>query len=169
MPELFLKPADLQDERVVDGLLDQLTTYSMAAEGVPKTKDGARQFLTAFPPGRASENKYAFLVVHGWEPVGLVDVIDGYPTASVAFIGLLAVNESNQRKGLGRAAYKLVEQFAQDELQAATMRLAVVETNPVVGFWHKMGFRETGEVKPYAGEAKTVNAILMQKSITLGG
>jgi len=168
MPELFLKPADLQDEPVVDGLLDQLTTYSMLVDGVPKAKDGARRFLTAFPASRSPESKQPFLVMHDAEPMGLADVIDGYPTAAVAFIGLLAVKEGDQRKGLGRAAYELLERFAHDRLKVGTMRLAVVETNPVVGFWHKMGFSETGEIAQYAGEVKTARAILMEKAILSG-
>lgn len=165
MRELFLKPLHLRDEHIVESLLDQLAAYSMLVDGIPKVEGAARRFLTAVPHGCTPSSKHVFAVVQKAKSVGLVDVIDGYPRTSVAFIGLLAIREDRQNEGLGRRSYELVERFAREQLEATTFRLAVVETNPATDFWKKMGFTETGEVKRYRGEARTSNAILMEKRI----
>ncbi len=97
--------------------------------------------------------------------VGLLDIVDGYPVPGTAFIGLLAVRESAQKSGVGRALFREAERLARDDLRARNLRLAVVETNPVMGFWMKMGFRPTGEVKPFEGEVLKSSAALMEKEL----
>lgn len=162
---ISLEPMYVADEAEVDRLLDRLTRYSMLVDGVPKMKDGARHLLTATPPGKTAADKYVFKVVHGADTVGIVDIIKDYPRRGVAFIGLLAIVESRHREGLGRETYRGVEVFARRQLKASCVRLAFVDTNPVEGFWRRMGFERTGEVRPYQGEAVVGNAVLMEKAL----
>ena len=164
---LSLKSIGLKDEQLVDELLDQLKSYSLLVDGVPKRMGSAKHLLTATPPGRTLSHKNVFAVMRGTEAIGLVDMIKDYPDAFVTFVGLLAIKESRRHLGLGRQSYELVERYARDQLTADTIRLAVVDTNPVAGFWRKMGFRETGEIKPYTGEAVSACAVLMQKAISM--
>ena len=161
-----LRRIRVTDEALVDRLLDRLTSYSLAVDGVPKPKNGAQHLLTGIPPGIPASSKHVFVVSAGEEPVGLVDVIDGYPRPGVAFIGLLAIAEDRHGRGLGRAAYECLEAYARDRLGASVIRLAVVASNPVRPFWRRMGFRETGEVRPYEGEMLTSDAHLMEKLLT---
>lgn len=162
---MTLKPIGINDIALVDEILDGLREYSMMVDGVPKMADGARHLLTATPDGFDRESKHVFAVISGSRPVGVVDIIRDFPHPSTAFIGLLAVMEPYQRRGLGRATFKAVERFARRRLGASKLRLAVVATNPVLGFWLKMGFRETGEAKPYSGERVTSTAHLLEKLI----
>lgn len=60
---------------------------------------------------------------------------------------------------------RAVERLAHRDLGASKLRLAVVATNPALRFWHRMGFRETGEVKPYAGERVTSTVLLLEKTL----
>lgn len=101
--------------------------------------------------------------------VGLVDLAAGYPSDHTVFLGLLAVVENRQRSGIGRAAYEAVEAFAFRELNARKMRLAVVESNPVSGFWQKMGFSETGEVRMHLGVKRESRIHLMEKDLVIVG
>jgi ribosomal protein S18 acetylase RimI-like enzyme len=117
------------------------------------------------PAHRAANRKHAFLARSGALAVGLLDLIDGYPSAGTVCIGLLAIRQSAQGAGLGRALYREAERFARDELGARVLRLAVVATNPVIGFWTRMGFRPTGETKPFCGESVTSLSILMEKHL----
>lgn len=149
----------------VDAVFDELTAYSMHVDGVSRRSGAASALANAIPPGWTIRDKHAFLARHQGAAVGLLDLIDGYPLRGTAFIGLLAVRESAHGKGLGRALYLATEQLARERLGARTLRLAVVESNPVIGFWTKMGFRPTGEVKPYQGEATSSRAVLMEKSL----
>ncbi|UWU16447.1 GNAT family N-acetyltransferase [Rhizobium sullae] len=127
--------------------------------------NAAYEFATALPPGYDPRQKHAFLANCQGAPVGLLDIIDGYPMPGTEFIGLLAVRESAQDSGVGRALFREAERFARDHLRARTLRLAVVETNPVMGFWIKMGFRPTGEVKPFEGKMIKSRSALMEKEL----
>lgn len=160
-----LSPIDVGDIDLVDRLLDDLQQYSMNVDGVAKMADGARHFLTATPPGYDAALKYVYTVKSKARSVGLVDIIKDFPRKGVAFIGLLAIAETYQGQGFGRAALKAVESIARSELGAERIRLAVVATNPVEGFWKKMGFTPTGEKRPYSGELIDSTVKLMEKHL----
>lgn len=161
---ISLVPTGLDDLRLVNDIFDELTTYSQRVDGVPRRSDAAYSFATAVPPGIAHTKKHIFLTKSRDTIVGLLDLIDGYPVPGTTFIGLLVIRESAQGSGFGRALFCAAERFARVDLKARTMRLAVVEANPVIGFWTKMGFHPTGEVKPYEGESCTSRSILMEKN-----
>jgi ribosomal protein S18 acetylase RimI-like enzyme len=137
----------------------------MRVDGVSKIVDGASDLLSATPDGYDYESKHTFAVMSGSEPIGVVDIVSDFPHPATAFIGLLALTETHHRRGLGRATFNAVAHFARHRLMASKLRLAVVATNPVIGFWRKMGFRETGEVKPYSGVYVTSTARLLEKSL----
>ncbi|MCJ2141473.1 GNAT family N-acetyltransferase [Methylobacterium sp. E-066] len=153
------------DLRAVDAVFDDLTAYSMRVDGVPKREDGASGFATGLPPGCAPRDKHAFLAQCDGVAIGLLDLIHGYPAAGTAFIGLLAIRESAQGAGFGRRLCQAAEEVARNDLKARTLRLAVVETNPVLGFWTRMGFGPTGEIRPFRGERVTSRTILMEKQL----
>jgi ribosomal protein S18 acetylase RimI-like enzyme len=161
--DIHLLPLSTADEKLVDRIFDQLTSYSILAEGVTKVANAAMQFLTELPPGCGPAAKHVFAVMKDGQAVGLVDLVDGYPEKGTVFVGLLAIVEGRQGQGIGRAAERLIEEFVRG-LGAAKLRLAVVEGNAVgQAFWEKAGFRDTGERKPYAGEARRTTARLMEK------
>ena len=149
----------------VETIFDDLRNYSERVDGGHRRKGAALEFATAFPPSSHIQNKHAFVAYRHGLPVGLLDIIDAYPVPGTAFIGLLAVRESLHGAGLGRILYAQAEQFIQRDLRAKTVRIAVVETNRVSGFWQQMGFTPTGEVKRYEGEAVSSQAILMEKTL----
>ena len=153
------------DLREVDAIFDDLTTYSMRVDGVPKREDAASAFVTALPLGCESHNAHAFLAKRDVRAIGLLHLTNGYPTSGTAFIGLLAICQNAQGSGFGRALCQAAEQFARKHLHVHTLRLAVVATNPVSGFWARMGFEATGQTKPYRGERVTAQAMLMEKRL----
>lgn len=153
------------DLRAVDAVFDDLTAYSVRIDGVPKREEAASAFATALPPGCAPRDKHAFLALCDSVAIGLLDLIHGYPATGTAFIGLLAIRQSAQGSGLGRMLYQAAERFARNDLKARALRLAVVEANPVVGFWTRMGFGPTGEIRPFQGERVTSRTILMEKRL----
>src|SRR5262249_1164122 len=69
--DVHLRPLGLADEKLVDAVFDQLTTYSMLAEGVPKVANAAAQFLTELPRGCEPQSKHVFAVMRDGEAVGL--------------------------------------------------------------------------------------------------
>lgn len=107
--------------------------------------------LVDCPPGKSLSDKY-FLGF--WEHnrlVAILDLIDGYPTAEIAYIGLFMVDANLSGQGLGsRIMAELLPQLA---TRFKKVRLGYVESNPQSShFWAKVGFCPTGEVKELAGK-----------------
>ncbi len=122
--------------------LKKLRRYSADTDGVAKRRDAAYAFFNAIPPGHPRNKKHAFLAKNDEWIVGLVDMIADYPAPGTVFVGLLAIREPLQGRGggLGKALWLTAECFARDALNARRVRLAVVESNPVIGFWTKWAF-----------------------------
>ncbi len=102
------------------------------------------------------------------ELVAVVDLLRGYPDAAVAFIGLLQVRGGWQGRGIGRTAYRLVEQYVTAHWpEVRRLRLAVVDTNAEVAapFWERQGFEVTGETKPYENAAVKSTTRLYEKAL----
>ncbi|WP_128291132.1 GNAT family N-acetyltransferase [Afifella aestuarii] len=148
-----------------EAVFEELGTYSTHVDGCPRRPEAAYDFATELPPGRDARHKHAFVAYRDDLPIGLLDIVEGYPAPSIAFIGLLAVKERLHGKGIGRQLYTEAERLARQTLRARTIRLAVVEANPVMGFWRKMGFEPTGEVKPYLGQNVRSRVILLEKPL----
>ena len=105
------------------------------------------------------------MITHNEHPIGVVDLIQGYPDADCSFIGLFLLREDNQAQGLGRLGYLELEKYAREHLAAARLRLAVVDSNPVQPFWEKMGFHTTGETKPHEGKHLQSTKRVMEKRL----
>lgn len=155
-----VKPDDLHE---VDSVFNDLQTFSKRVDGVPKRSDAAKDFMPSLPPGHDPRKKHVFLAKIGEKAIGLLDIVADYPAPGTAFIGLLAIRESMHGTGLGRALCHAAEDFAQEHLKAKVIQLAVVESNPALEFWTKIGFRPAGEERLYQGERQRSRAILMQK------
>lgn len=167
--DISLLPVDPDTLDDVDAVFEELRRYSADTDGVAKRRDAAYAFFNAVPPGHPRDKKHAFLAKNDEWIVGLVDMIADYPAPGTVFVGLLAIREPLQGRGLGKALWLTAECFARDALNARRVRLAVVESNPVIGFWTKMGFQPTGEESTYNGERRTSRAILMEKMIVQRG
>jgi ribosomal protein S18 acetylase RimI-like enzyme len=104
----------------------------------------------------------------GAELVAVVDLLRGYPDDSVAFVGLLQVRGGRQGLGIGRTAYRLVEEYVIAQWpEVRRLRLAVVDTNADLAgpFWDRLGFEATGEVKAYENDAVSSTARLYEKAL----
>ncbi|HFI0255877.1 TPA: GNAT family N-acetyltransferase [Streptococcus suis] len=107
--------------------------------------------LVDCPPGKDLSDKYFLGFWDEARLVAVLDLIDGYPTAEVAYIGLFMVDKSHQGTGLGSAIIEEILNVLPNHL--TKVRLGYVESNPQsTHFWSKVGFSPTGEVKKAAGK-----------------
>src|SRR5262245_49929285 len=127
MPRLELIPASLSDIARIQKILDAAPTYSLNVEGTPSSPSGAIETLETIPSGVAFDRKHVFLIQANDEDIGLADVIEGYPSPEIAFIGLLLLRESHQKKGLGIQAYSLLEKFIESK-GISRIQLSVVDS-----------------------------------------
>ncbi len=122
--------------------------YYQTVTGLPPGGAEAQSTFTAPLPGKTYADKFVWGRYAGATMIGCADVIRGYPTREAAVIGWLLVAQPWQRRGLGRAFAALLEEVIATWVEIERLRLGVAATNTAAAtFWHKLGYRETGEVK----------------------
>jgi GNAT superfamily N-acetyltransferase len=162
---LRLERVDLSAERLVQSILEAAPAYTLNTEGVASIPTDGRDTLTALPPNCSSEQKHVLVLCRGDLPVGVADIIQGYPDPKTAFLGLMLLREDQQGQGLGARFYRELETRIREEMNCTWVRLAVVDSNPVVPFWEKQGFRLTGDVKSHEGRNLRSQKRVMEKSL----
>jgi GNAT superfamily N-acetyltransferase len=132
-------------QRVLEGA----PTYAERITGAPPGAADAQSTYSILPEGKAYEDKFVYGIYERDEMIGCADVIRAWPRADTTHVGLLLIAERHQRRGHGRAAYRLLEEQVR-AWGAKRVRIGVIGTNAdVMPFWSKLGFAPTGEVKPY--------------------
>jgi GNAT superfamily N-acetyltransferase len=151
-------------------VLERAPTYAeRVTDRLPGTEE-AKLLFNALPPEMTYDNKYVYgLSFSAGGPedmIGCADVIRGWPTPSTALISLLLLDEAHQGHGLGRSTYHLVEQKVRRWPEIDTLQISVVRSNAtVLPFWRRMGFAETGEVRPYVCDKLVSESIILTKPL----
>ena len=84
--------------------------------------------------------------------IGVGGVLRRWNAPNKAIIGLLVFDPQWRGCGHGRAAVEHIEALAATWRDINQLRIAVVRTNiAALTFWRKVGFVETGEIKPKYG------------------
>lgn len=136
--------------------------YSERVSGSPATDADVEEILGDRPSGLPADRKHPVGLWQGDELVALADVLDGWPDDATAYIGLLQVRGDQHGRGVGRELHELLlDRFGRDR----PWRLAVVEANAqALGFWRRLGYRETGERKPWvSGTGAAHTAVILQR------
>ena len=95
----ILEEADI--EMLVE-ICKQNTFFYEYTEARP-TKENILDDMKATPPGIDMQDKYYFGFFDGRELVAIMDLIDGYPKAEIAYIGFFMMNPQYQVKQIGTA------------------------------------------------------------------
>lgn len=113
-------------------VIEEAPTYAQLVTGVPPGPADAQSRYTILPEGKSYDDKFVFGIYHGGKMVGCADFVRGYPTPRTAYLGLLLISEKHQRRGIGRVAFQLLEDFVRSWGTCDRIRLAVVRTNAQV-------------------------------------
>lgn len=107
---------------------------------LPMNEDQLRRDMTLLPDGCTAEQKYFLAYEDGGGIVALLDLLDGYPTDRICYIGLFMVDADRSGKGVGTA---IITELC-DALSAMgyeALRLAYGKAySQAVHFWTKNGF-----------------------------
>ena len=162
----FLSPENIP---ALDSLCYRCSDYYRMATGSPPGPDAGYELYFDLPPGKEMEDKFllGFFNREG-KMVGIVDMIRDYPVKTVNYIGLMLIDPSERRKGLGEKIIdRLLEWLKQSNVNE--LRLGVVRQNTsALNFWKKVGFVETGEKKMEIAAQRFLNIINMKLSIANG-
>lgn len=117
--------------------------------------------IDALPP-RVENAKKTFVALYDKDKcLAVIDFIEGYPKEEIGYLGLLMLDESIQRKGMGKKILTKIFKVAKDK-QFKIIELACHETNENgFNFWTKMGFFEVRKSKRET-DGKIYNLISMQ-------
>jgi uncharacterized protein len=144
--------------------------FALRVTGHPPGPADAQSTLMFVPEGKSPDDKVAFGVWVDGELVGILDLLLRHPDPETVYIGLLQIDRARQGQGIGAAVCQALDrEVAARWPWARRLRLSVVRTNDnVLGFWRRMGFAETGEVRPWRYDKLESEAILMDKSVGRG-
>ncbi len=141
--------------------------FALRVSGHPPAPADAQSTLLFVPEGKSPDDKVVFGVWVDGELVGILDLLLRHPDQETVYLGLLQVDRRWQGRGIGAAALRALEREVLARWPwARRLRLSVVRTNDqVLGFWRRMGFAETGEVRPWRYDRLRSEAILMDKPV----
>lgn len=109
------------------------------------TKESIIADMKALPPGKSCGDKYYIGFFEGDTLLANMDLILGYPTDEIAFIGLFMTNVHYQNKGVGsRMIGNACRYLKRSGYQK--VRIGVDKGNPQSNsFWQKNGFYRISE------------------------
>jgi GNAT superfamily N-acetyltransferase len=152
--------------RELQRVLEEAPEYARRVTGLPPGDTEAQSVLRALPEGKSYADKFVFAIDSDREMVGCADLIRGYPRPATAMLGLLLLSERQQRRGMGRRAYCLLEEIVRGWGSCERMRIGVVRANEqVMPFWTQLGFVPTGEVRPYRRAAVASEVLVLEKHL----
>lgn len=154
------------DDALVQGLLETDPGYTERVTGYPPGPSDGHLTLTMVPAGIVPEDKYVLGLSEDDRLVGLLDLVRGYPDVTRAFLGLLLVDGARQGEGLGRLLHGAGQDLARGWPDVRLLRLAVVQSNASVEpFWERLGYRRTGEEKPWEHDSFTSTSVLFERQL----
>lgn len=125
---------------------ERVEEYLALEEQPPTPMEAAVDLLDGVPPGVSHECKFVLGLLSGGELVGLLDVVQGYPTLETYFVGLMVLRPDQRGHGLGELVLEALERWVRSRGGEA-LRLAVLMNNPRgQAFWRRCGF--VGEAEP---------------------
>jgi RimJ/RimL family protein N-acetyltransferase len=152
----------------LQAVLEAAPRYFDCVTGLPPGAAEAQSTVTVLPPGKTYDDKFVWALYADDAMIGCADVIRGWNAPGKAIIGLLLLAEPWQGRGLGRAFAALVEQAIGAWPEITTLRLGVVAANrDAIAFWRRLGYRETGEVKP-ATPPLVADIVVFEKPLVRG-
>ena len=159
---------DPEELAALQRVMESDEEYSLRVTRHPPGPAEAQSTLMFVPDGKSPDDKAPFGVWDDDELVGLLDLLLRYPDDETLYIGLLLIDRGRQGQGIGTAAYRALERDVLPRWPwVRRLRLSVVRGNDqVLGFWRRLGFTETGEVRPWRYDKLESESILMDKVVS---
>ncbi|AET68295.1 acetyltransferase [Desulfosporosinus orientis DSM 765] len=132
-------------------LLMRCSDYLAFQDGEPVKKDAAKDLLISRPDNVTIQDKIVYGIYQGQDHllIGVVDIIMRFAGPDILSLVLLVIEPTFRGKGLGEVVHKLLEEWAHSN-KFSRIRLGVLFDNEKGHrFWKRVGYEETGEIKPY--------------------
>lgn len=133
---IALRRATVADAPAIQAIFDSDPETYALLEGTPPRPDEALALLAELPPGVGAEHKYVFVA----PGLCVIDLVEGFPTATIWYLGLIFVAAGARKHGLGTRLLHGV--CAHVRVHGGTaLRLAVVVENTAARrLYDRLGF-----------------------------
>jgi GNAT superfamily N-acetyltransferase len=130
----------IADRNLVEAFFVEIADYVRLERDESPTPIVTEEFFTEAPPGCEPEASFRLGAFAENRLIAIAEMALGYPAATDAYIGFLAVTEAARGKGAGRDLLRHLEELARDSA-ATRIFLAVLDANPRGrAFWEREGF-----------------------------
>jgi ribosomal protein S18 acetylase RimI-like enzyme len=130
-----------EDTVILQALLERSSDYALLATGLPPAPSAASSLMTSCPEGKTLSDKAVIgFFTEGQDLIGVLDVVQDYPSQADWWLGLLLFDPAHRSQGLGQRVYHAFEGWASQQ-GARCIYLGVIKENQsAYRFWRKMGF-----------------------------
>jgi GNAT superfamily N-acetyltransferase len=156
------------DVDLLQALLEHCDDSFQLFDGTPTWSSAAQTLLTQLPEGKSLEDKFVIGICgDSGGLLGVIDVIQNYPSLHEWFLGLMLLEPRQRNKGLGRQLYRAFENWV-IQLGAQYIRLGVVEQNEKgYKFWQSMGYEIIDKKLSQVSGQKGSVTIVMRRALAL--
>jgi GNAT superfamily N-acetyltransferase len=129
------------DQAELQSLLEKCADYSLLVTGSSPKPSAAVSLLADCPPGKTLIDKSVIGIFDEEQVlIGVLDVVHDYPTQDDWWLGLLLLDPSQRKKGLGKRIYQSFEHWVGQQ-GARRIYLGVIEENQkAFRFWQRLDF-----------------------------
>lgn len=147
-------------------LCQSCSGYFQMESGKFPDEEEAHAILTELPPNKTHKDKYVIGMYNEKSTlIALMDIVRDYPEEHVWMLGLLLVNPTERRKGLGQAFYHKIIKLVEKE-DGQMIRIGVYEENePAFKFWKALGFKTLKKVELERGNNRCKSVTVMTRRI----
>ena len=104
------------------------------------TKEQVYHDMHLLPSGMDVSDKYYFGLYNGADLVAIMDIIDGFPTENIAYLGFFMMNQKYQGQHVGSAIINEAARYLKG-IGKNIIRLVIDKSNPQsTHFWSRNGF-----------------------------
>ena len=161
-PPIRLLP---EDAPRLQALYTRCIGYFLRADGQPPRETAANEAFVDVPEGHSPDQLALYGVFAPTEElVAEMEVLEGYPNASVWWIGLLLVDPAARRRGIARRMVEWLSARAAEK-RIAEIQLGVLDSNlEARRFWEGEGFTWLRSTEPRRfGQLEHVVHVLTRK------
>jgi ribosomal protein S18 acetylase RimI-like enzyme len=159
--------ADREELAALQRVIESDEDYFLRVTGHPPGPADAQSTLRVVPEGTSPDDKARLRRLGRRRAGRAARPAAPLPRDETIYIGLLLIDRAHQGQGVGTAAIQALQRDLLPRWPwARRLRLSVVRANDqTLGFWRRLGFTETGEVRPWRYDKLESESILMDKVI----
>jgi ribosomal protein S18 acetylase RimI-like enzyme len=162
--ELKALPLQEADLPALSRLCLRCSAFFELIEGAPASEMTAAEILRPLADEYARGTKHVFGIHADGEVIAVAELLQGHPTATDWYIGLLLVDPTHRRIGIGRRFASAILNWIVDNGGAA-VRLVVQQQNSAAAtFWMRQGFEVENEIFTRTGHRKSLSWVFVRSS-----